>query len=73
MRDTIYSRFDLKRTRQKWEHDFEFDRKNTQVPLWVKFPGLPVEYWPVEALSKIASVVGRLMHTDHFTTNADMI
>ncbi|KAH0773841.1 hypothetical protein KY290_010978 [Solanum tuberosum] len=43
------------------------------VHRWVKFPELPEGYWPVKALSKISSVVGHPMHTDHFTTNTDKV
>jgi len=43
------------------------------VHRWVKFPELRVGYWPVKALSKIASDVGHPMHTDHFTTNTDKV
>ncbi|KAG5571008.1 hypothetical protein H5410_060774 [Solanum commersonii] len=55
-----------------WELDFMFDKQILSlVHRWVKFPELPVGYWPVKALSKIASVVGHPMHTDYLTTNTD--
>ncbi|KAH0689114.1 hypothetical protein KY289_016472 [Solanum tuberosum] len=59
---------------KQWELDFELDKEALSiVPLWVKFPGLPVGYWSVEALSKVASAVGRLIHIDRFTENAERI
>ncbi|KAH0685695.1 hypothetical protein KY290_017216 [Solanum tuberosum] len=58
----------------QWELDFELDKEELSiVPLWVKFPGLPVSYWSVEALSKVVSAVGRPIHTDMFTANAERI
>ncbi|KAG5572395.1 hypothetical protein H5410_062161 [Solanum commersonii] len=57
-----------------WVLDFEFDKEILSVvPIWVKFLGLPVGYWSIEALSKISSVVGRPMHTYLFTTNMENI
>ncbi|KAG5577119.1 hypothetical protein H5410_057253 [Solanum commersonii] len=59
---------------KRWESDLELDKEALSlVPLWLKFPGLPVGYWSVEALSKVASAVGRPIHTGRFTTNVEMI
>lgn len=59
---------------KEWELDFVFDKAVlSSIPIWVKFPGLPVGYWSVEALSKVASAVGKPIHTDNFTANADRI
>lgn len=43
------------------------------IPIWVKFPGLAVGYWSAEALSKVASAVGRPLYMDSFTANAEKI
>ncbi|XP_059291472.1 uncharacterized protein LOC132044951 [Lycium ferocissimum] len=57
-----------------WELDFNFEQEALSViPIWVKFPGLPVGYWSPEALSKIASSVGKPLYTDEFTANAEKI
>ncbi|PHU05563.1 hypothetical protein BC332_26385 [Capsicum chinense] len=57
-----------------WELDFEFDQEMlSMIPIWVKFPGLPVGYWSTEDLSKVASAVGKPIRTDSFITNADKI
>ncbi|XP_075080525.1 uncharacterized protein LOC142166022 [Nicotiana tabacum] len=59
---------------KNWSLDFVFDPKCLNViPLWVRFPNLPVGHWPAEALSKLASVVGRPMYTDLYTTEMDRI
>ncbi|KAK6773972.1 hypothetical protein RDI58_029211 [Solanum bulbocastanum] len=44
-----------------------------QIPIWVKFPSLPVGYWSVQALSKVASAIGIPLYTNGFTTNAEKI
>lgn len=47
--------------------DFEFNPDCLdKIPLWVKFPSLHFGYWLVDFLSKLASVVGRMMYTDKF-------
>ncbi|XP_060194890.1 uncharacterized protein LOC132624075 [Lycium barbarum] len=57
-----------------WELDFNFEQEALSViPIWVKFLGLPAGYWSPEALSKIASVVGKPLYTDEFTANAEKI
>ncbi|XP_060190664.1 uncharacterized protein LOC132619932 [Lycium barbarum] len=54
--------------------NFRFDPASMNIiPLWVKFPRLPVGYWSVEALSKLASVVGRPLYTDKYTTNLEKV
>lgn len=59
---------------RQWEIDFDFEEDIIrQIPIRVKFPKLPVGYWSVEALSKVASAVGNPMHTDSFTANAEKI
>lgn len=57
-----------------WELDFEFDQDMlSMIPIWVKFPGLPVGYWSTEDLSKVASAIGKPIRADSFITNADKI
>ncbi|XP_060202998.1 uncharacterized protein LOC132631441 [Lycium barbarum] len=59
---------------QKWTIDFQFDPDClTTIPLWVIFPGLPVGYWSIEALSKVASAIGRPRYTDTFTAKMEKI
>lgn len=38
-----------------------------KIPLWVKFYGVPLEYWTPSSLSHVASAVGRPLHTDGLT------
>ncbi|XP_075079835.1 uncharacterized protein LOC142165106 [Nicotiana tabacum] len=59
---------------KNWLIDFVFDPERlTIVPLWVRIPSLSVGYWSTEALSKLASVVGKPMYTDLFTAEMDRI
>ncbi|XP_019230721.1 PREDICTED: uncharacterized protein LOC109211625 [Nicotiana attenuata] len=56
---------------RNWEIDFYFDPEClSTIPLWVKFPGLPVGYWSPEALGKLASGIGKPLYT--YKTTADM-
>lgn len=59
---------------QTWDIDFYFDPNCiTTIPQWVTFPGLPVGYWSCEALSKVASAIGKPKHTDQFTATMERI
>ena len=40
-----------------------------RVPVWVKFPNLPLKCWSPTCLSKIASVIGKSIHCDMLTTS----
>ncbi|WMV29972.1 hypothetical protein MTR67_023357 [Solanum verrucosum] len=56
------------------EASFIFDTKCiTTIPLWVNFPSLPVGYWSTEALSKVASAVGKPLYTDRYTIEMNRI
>jgi hypothetical protein len=41
--------------------DFAFDEM-TRVPVWIKFPNLPLKWWSLKCLSKIASVFENLFN-----------
>ncbi|KAJ6925329.1 hypothetical protein NC651_009867 [Populus alba x Populus x berolinensis] len=41
----------------------------SRVPVWVKFPSLPLCCWSPVCLSKIASVIGKPIQCDQFTSN----
>jgi hypothetical protein len=40
----------------------------TTVPVWVKFPNLPLRCWSATCLSKIASVIGKPLQSDMLTS-----
>nr|XP_033511710.1 uncharacterized protein LOC117276494 [Nicotiana tomentosiformis] len=57
---------------QHWKIDFYFNPECLSIiPLWVKFPGLPLAYWSTEALSKLANIVGKPLYTDRVTTEIE--
>ncbi|XP_019261619.1 PREDICTED: uncharacterized protein LOC109239501 [Nicotiana attenuata] len=57
-----------------WGIDFSFNKDIlSTIPVWVRFPGLPVGYWSTEALSKMASAVGKPLYTDKFTAHYEKI
>lgn len=45
----------------------------SHIPIWVKFPSLPVGYWSEKSLSKIASAIGVPLYTDGYTFTAEKI
>ncbi|PHU13876.1 hypothetical protein BC332_15081 [Capsicum chinense] len=52
---------------RNWLINFEFNPEYlNKVLLWIKFPSLSLRYWSSKALSKLVSVVGRLMYTDKY-------
>ena len=47
---------------------FDFSSSNLHtVPVWVKFPNLPLQCWSLKCLSKIASVLGKPVQSDMLT------
>ncbi|XP_019262280.1 PREDICTED: uncharacterized protein LOC109240111 [Nicotiana attenuata] len=54
--------------------DFKFDPGSVSViPLWITFPGLPLGFWSTEALSKLASVVGKPLYTDKIAAEMEKV
>ncbi|XP_070037241.1 uncharacterized protein [Nicotiana tomentosiformis] len=54
---------------KQWTPDFDFNEEfPTVIPLWVKFPKLPMSCWEVGPLSRIASVIGKPIFADECTT-----
>lgn len=44
-----------------------------KIPIWVIFPGLPIEYWTKENLGRIASYLGKLICSDRLTAEGERI
>lgn len=52
-----------------WSPDFNLhDEVLRCVPIWVKFPNLPLNCWSMDSLSRIASVLGDPLCADECTT-----
>jgi len=52
-----------------WTSDFNFNKEVLRVvPIWVKFPNLPLNWWSDNSLSRIASVLGVPICADECTS-----
>ncbi|XP_075076575.1 uncharacterized protein LOC142163212 [Nicotiana tabacum] len=59
---------------RQWKEGFDFEDKILRtIPLWVKFPKLPLSYWSNKALSKIGSGLGKPLYVDACTTMTDRV
>lgn len=57
-----------------WDVDFSMQNGIlSTIPIWVRFPGLPLGYWSPEILSKLASTIGRPLFTDKVTAQFEKI
>ncbi|XP_019230577.1 PREDICTED: uncharacterized protein LOC109211493 [Nicotiana attenuata] len=57
-----------------WTTDFDFSKEfPSEIPLWVKFPNLPMNCWGSKSLSRIASVLGTPVFADECTTKQSRI
>ncbi|XP_070025494.1 uncharacterized protein [Nicotiana sylvestris] len=54
-----------------WSDDFNVhDEVLKTIPLWVRFPNLPINCWGMKALSKIGSTLGNPIYADECTTGS---
>lgn len=59
---------------KKWSKDFHPIKKNfVEIPIWVKFPNLPLCCWNDTSFSKIASKVGIPLTVDSLMANKSCI
>ncbi|XP_075077077.1 uncharacterized protein LOC142163832 [Nicotiana tabacum] len=57
-----------------WTEGFDFNEEVLKtIPLLVKFPKLPLNYWSNHVLSKIGSGLGKPLYADACTTLADRV
>ncbi|XP_075077189.1 uncharacterized protein LOC142163933 [Nicotiana tabacum] len=57
-----------------WTPEFDFNTEfPTEIPLWVKFPNLPMNCWSSNSLSRIASVIGTPIFADECTSKQTRI
>ncbi|XP_070049826.1 uncharacterized protein [Nicotiana tomentosiformis] len=53
---------------KQWTPDFDFNVEFlTEMPLWVKFPNMPMSCWSRDSLSRIASAIGVPKYADECT------
>lgn len=54
----------------KWHPNFDpYDVKVSKITAWVRFPGIPIEYYNVSALTKLGNLVGKALYVDKTTMN----
>ncbi|GAB2302669.1 hypothetical protein Dimus_039385 [Dionaea muscipula] len=59
---------------RRWERCMSLTKETlTQVPVWASFYNIPLEFWNVKGLSRIASAVGRPLHLDRYTAARDRL
>ncbi|KAF7124404.1 hypothetical protein RHSIM_Rhsim12G0145000 [Rhododendron simsii] len=59
---------------QEWHPDLEFEKESlSKLPLWIQLSNVPLQYWPEEGLSYIASGIGKPLHADEMTESARRI
>ncbi|XP_049414593.1 uncharacterized protein LOC125877301 [Solanum stenotomum] len=57
-----------------WVPEFNFKEEIlTTIPLWIKLPNLPLNYWNSVVLSKICSCLGKPLYADECTTQISRI
>ncbi|KAF9623162.1 hypothetical protein IFM89_037743 [Coptis chinensis] len=53
----------------KWTLNFSTSKENhSNALVWIRFPGLSLEYWEIKTLFSLARAIGRPIHTDENTT-----
>ncbi|GAV92701.1 LOW QUALITY PROTEIN: Exo_endo_phos domain-containing protein/DUF4283 domain-containing protein, partial [Cephalotus follicularis] len=57
-----------------WERDMPpISSGFAKIPVWVKLMNIPMEYWTVQGLSRLASVLGTPLHMDPATEGKQLI
>lgn len=57
-----------------WSADFDFNKELLQtIPIWVKYPNLPLNCLSMDSLSRISSGLGVPVYADECTTKVDRI
>lgn len=54
--------------------DFDFNKEVLRtVPIWVKYPNLPLNCWSMDSLSRISSGLGMSLYADECTRKVERI
>ncbi|KAF5206982.1 hypothetical protein FRX31_003431 [Thalictrum thalictroides] len=57
----------------KWSPNFSMEKhKLSSALIWVRFPGLSMEYWEPDILLAMARTIGLLVQVDKNTLDRDM-
>uniref|UniRef100_M1DNN1 Endonuclease/exonuclease/phosphatase n=1 Tax=Solanum tuberosum TaxID=4113 RepID=M1DNN1_SOLTU len=76
--EVLYSRPHMLNNRpiiaKTWSPDFDLSKEVLQtIPIWVKFPNLPLNCWGIQSLSRISSGLGLPLYADECTTKVARI
>ncbi|XP_077249090.1 uncharacterized protein LOC143888520 [Tasmannia lanceolata] len=56
---------------RKWSPETPLEKLNlTSVPIWIRLPGLPLQFWSANGISKIASYIGNPLYMDSKTADS---
>ncbi|KAK1326173.1 hypothetical protein QJS10_CPA01g02066 [Acorus calamus] len=59
---------------RKWHRGIKMELERLEtIPIWIRFPQLPLHLWGKRMLSKLASIVGTPIYTDSSTANCSRI
>nr|XP_009606856.1 uncharacterized protein LOC104101141 [Nicotiana tomentosiformis] len=59
---------------KQWEPNFQMSKEPLQViPVWVRFPKLPIQYWTLRSLGRIASCLGKPVCTYKLIAKGDRV
>ncbi|KAF9611587.1 hypothetical protein IFM89_033591 [Coptis chinensis] len=57
----------------KWSPNFSTEKETqSHAAVWVRFPGLPLEYWEIRNLLALGRAVGRPIHVDETTAKREL-
>ncbi|XP_019253837.1 PREDICTED: uncharacterized protein LOC109232524 [Nicotiana attenuata] len=57
-----------------WDPNFQIQNESMRiVPIWVNFPGLPIQCWAEENLGRIACLLGKPLCTDKLTAACERV
>ena len=59
---------------RQWTIDSKFEKdKLLTIPIWVKFPNLPLRLWSLALMSRLASTLGKPLYMDEATTAGSQV
>ncbi|XP_031251021.1 uncharacterized protein LOC116108917 [Pistacia vera] len=59
---------------KKWRPNLKMAGEGiSSVPIWVKFSGVPLEFWTAKGFSYVASAIGKPLYMDNITDAGDRL
>ncbi|XP_073138456.1 uncharacterized protein [Henckelia pumila] len=57
----------------KWTSKFDYQKESSIVPVWVRFPDLPISLFEKKLLFSVANLVGKPLKMDELTSKSERI